>query len=344
MRGDAMRTSNGSFDAGRSDEADFLNGVPGVNRHADVHRMNVSRENSGNTSHRIGINGTGAGTSPAEAAAQGAAGAPAAGDRESRLDAIKARLRELVGEGTSPAQGGNDGSASLRHGVLECVAALDQLPPPPHDSDRCRQLESEVSQARTALAQTQAELAGTQEGERQARHLALHDTLTSLPNARFFQERLDRALALVDSDRAALAVLYLDLDDFKSINDIYGHDVGDEMLRIVAARLSRALRAEDMVSRLGGDEFGCLLADPPSPTQLGMLADKLFDTVSAPLRIGPCRLNVHPSIGIALYPADGTTTPVLLKNADAAMYQAKRHHTHYAFGKGAQQRLSEAML
>jgi diguanylate cyclase (GGDEF)-like protein len=126
-------------------------------------------------------------------------------------------------------------------------------------------------------------------------------------------------------------VLYLDLDGFKPINDLHGHDAGDELLRIVAARLARSIRAEDMVCRLGGDEFACLLSDPLNRERLGHLACKLFDAVSAPLQLGPLKLTVRPSIGIAVCPTDGATTDALLKCADAAMYRAKRHQSGYAF-------------
>ena len=178
---------------------------------------------------------------------------------------------------------------------------------------------------------SRAELAGTRDGERRARHLALHDGLTSLPNRRFFRERLDHALSQVAPQRPAIAVLYLDLDGFKPINDAHGHATGDELLKIVAARLARAVRAGDMVGRLGGDEFACLLADSLNREQLTQLANKLVDAVSAPLQVGPLKLTVRPSIGIAICPTDGITAEALLNSADAAMYRAKRHNCGFAF-------------
>ena len=196
---------------------------------------------------------------------------------------------------------------------------------------RRRQLEREVFVARAALVQTRADLVGTQAGEKQARHLALHDGLTSLPNRSFFRERLDQALAGVDLPRPALAVLYLDLDGLKQINDAHGHQAGDKLLGIVAARLAHAVRAEDMMSRLGGDEFACLVVDYLKREQLSQLARKLFNVVSAPLKIGKLELVVRPSIGIAIFPADGVTAEALLRSADAAMYQAKRQQTGHAF-------------
>jgi len=227
----------------------------------------------------------------------------------------------------------------VEHGVgrsqanlLACVAGLDRLQTAlKHESDRRRQLEREIFDVHAALAQARAELVGTQAGERRARHQALHDGLTSLPNRSFFGERLEHALSDVRPDGAGLAVLYLDLDGFKAINDAHGHDAGDEVLRIVAARLTRAVRAGDVVSRLGGDEFACLLADLMGPEQLNHVARKLFDTVSAPMTLGTLTIIVRPSIGVAIYPADGASAMALLKNADAAMYRAKRSRSGHAF-------------
>ena len=124
--------------------------------------------------------------------------------------------------------------------------------------------------------------------------------------------------------RPAFALLHLDLDSFRSINDTHGQDAGDELLQIVAARLARAVRADDLVSRMGGDAFACVLADVPGRLQLVHLACTLFDAVSAPQKIGDLKLTVHPSIGIASGPTDGT-------NADAAMVRAKRQKIGYAF-------------
>lgn len=202
--------------------------------------------------------------------------------------------------------------------------------------DRLRQLEHEIFNIRAELATARVELINMRENEKNARYLSLHDDLTSLPNRSFFRQRLDRALADKEPPHQALAVLYLDLDGFKPLNDAHGHDAGDELLRIVAARLTRAVRAEDMVSRVGGDEFACLLAGVPNRQQVQHLACKLFDAIAAPLKIGTLEFSVRPSIGIATCPTDGATTDTLLKCADAAMYRAKRQRTGYAFSEGCQ--------
>ena len=181
------------------------------------------------------------------------------------------------------------------------------------------------------LAQARVELVGSRSEERRSRRLALHDELTLLPNRSFFGEWLEQTLVRAVPLQQGFAVLYLDLDGFKLINDTHGHAVGDELLRIVASRLARAVRAEDVVSRLGGDEFACLLANLPGRTQLGHLARKLFDAVAAPVKIGSHELTVSPSIGIARCPADGNSADTLLRNADAAMYRAKRERSGFAF-------------
>jgi diguanylate cyclase (GGDEF)-like protein len=262
----------------------------------------------------------------------------AIGDWDALFSAVTARLRLSVGGSPAatpepPLQGE---AVKVRASVLECMTALEQLHTTlAHELGRRQQLELEVFDAQTALAQARADLSGTQAGEQRARHLALHDSLTSLPNRRYFFQQLKLALTREQPQANALAVLYIDLDGFKAINDAHGHDAGDELLRIVAVRLARAVREEDMVSRLGGDEFGCLLADVPGRPQLCHLACKLFDAVSAPVIIGKLRLTVSPSIGIAICPTEGTTAEALLKSADGAMYRAKRDRTGYAFDRCA---------
>ncbi|MCY7308656.1 MAG: GGDEF domain-containing protein [Rhodoferax sp.] len=253
-------------------------------------------------------------------------------DWDALFDAVKERLRSVIDAPTDTAGRRADDPQLAKRVIGECLLALDQL----HHSmanelGRLQPLELEVFDAKTELAQARAELVGTQAGERRARHLALHDSLTSLPNRGYFVERLDHALALAAPQRRPLSVMYLDLDDFKPINDAHGHAAGDELLRIVAARLSHVVRGEDMVSRLGGDEFAFLLTGLDDRAQLAQLARKVFDAVSAPCKVGKLRLVVRPSIGIAMCPGDGETSDALLQNADAAMYYAKRRNLNHAF-------------
>ncbi len=250
------------------------------------------------------------------------------------LTAVSTRLRLSVDDLPLPSVAALPPTPAqrVRTSVLECVGALEQLHATLRQELGRRQLlELEVFDAQAALAQARAELAGTQAGERQARHLAAHDALTSLPNRSRFCERLEQALGSLRPIHGRVAVLYIDLDGFKPINDEHGHAVGDEVLRIVAMRMTRAVRADDMVSRLGGDEFACLVTDRLDHAQLTRLAGKLFDAIAAPLSLGDLRMTVSPSIGIAVCPDDGDSAVDLLRLADAAMYCAKRTRSGFAF-------------
>jgi diguanylate cyclase (GGDEF)-like protein len=192
-------------------------------------------------------------------------------------------------------------------------------------------LEQELDEMRASLKDAGDALARTQAREVHARHLATHDELTSLSNRSYFSERLHTALIETEQSGASLAVVYLDLDDFKALNDGYGHEAGDDLLRITAARLSRVVRSEDVLSRLGGDEFACLLTGSLNRDQLGRFALKLYDAVSATCQIGKLSLTVRPSIGIAVCPDDAIAAEGLLRKADAAMYSAKRSKSRFAF-------------
>jgi len=259
----------------------------------------------------------------------------AADDWNDLFDAVKARMtEEVVREGRGAVSGAQAPSPPLRvrDSILECVEALDQLHAMlDYERARCRQMELDVSNLRAALTLARAELASTRIGEARARHLSLHDSLTALPNRRYFNERLENAVTQGSIRQRAIAVLFLDLDGFKPINDRYGHAIGDELLRIVSARMAHSLRTEDVVCRLGGDEFGCLVERFVDRAQLSHIACKLSDAVSAPYVIGKLMLSVRASIGIAASPLDGVTPDALLKSADAAMYLAKRRRTGYAF-------------
>ena len=216
--------------------------------------------------------------------------------------------------------------------VSECVAALDEMHMAlQRETAQRKELERAYRTSQTALEQAENDLNRLRGGERRARHLALHDDLTSLPNRRHLLEQLGEALADRKPDSPGLSVLYLDLDAFKAVNDTYGHGVGDKVLRITAARLRSAVRLGDTVVRLGGDEFVCLLQDVADEAPLRHLCNKLMQTVSTPKKIGVLQLLVRPSIGIAICPQHGITADELLACADAAMYAAKRDGCGFAF-------------
>ena len=268
------------------------------------------------------------------AAIDTSAGDIAFADWDDLFDAVKERLRLTACRSlaAAPAAPSHAEAGGPQASVLECVEALEQLHTTlKHELARRQQHERNDADAQTTRPQTRVARGVSRVGDRRARRTALHDSHVSPLVGRHFHERLDHALAQAESQHQALALLYLDLDGFKSINDEHGPSAGDELLLIITARLARAVRAEDMVSRMGDDEFACVFAGTPSRVQLIHLACKLFDVVSAPLKIGPVEFSVRPSIGIAKGCVDGATAETLLKSADAAMCRAKRHQTGYAF-------------
>jgi diguanylate cyclase (GGDEF)-like protein len=172
-----------------------------------------------------------------------------------------------------------------------------------------------------------------EEAQRLLQHIAFHDALTGLPNRVSFQERLDEAIERCPEQGCAAAVLFIDLDNFKLINDSFGHAAGDELLRAVAGRLQRATRSADVVARQGGDEFLVLLADIEVPTDpdegefartaADTVARKIRRTLRAPFVVSGVEIFVSASIGVSLYPDDAGDSETLLKHADTAMYRAK---------------------
>ena len=154
--------------------------------------------------------------------------------------------------------------------------------------------------------------------------LAHYDTLTNLPNRALFHDRLRQAMARADRGQTLLAVMFLDLDGFKEINDSLGHAAGDEVLKETARRLQSCLRSTDTVGRLGGDEFTVLLEDVHHVDEVSTLARKILDTFAEQAEVAGHELHLSMSIGITVYPLDGQDADTLLKNADIAMYQAKQ--------------------
>jgi diguanylate cyclase (GGDEF)-like protein len=219
-------------------------------------------------------------------------------------------------------------AAALARLGTECTQLRESLS---QERESHSALQKELHDLRRTLAQVRADLVSHHDDVKQARYTAMHDCLTNLPNRAFFCLELDCRLAVAELHGKPIAVFFIDLDGFKAVNDIHGHLVGDELLKIVATRITRTLRAEDMVSRLGGDEFGCLLSGFPGRDQLQQLAGKLFDAISAPLNVDDIQLSVRASIGIAMFPDHGVTGEALLHNADTAMYHSKQQRKTGAF-------------
>lgn len=159
---------------------------------------------------------------------------------------------------------------------------------------------------------------------RKLHHLALHGSLTRLPNRSLLEDRIEQAICAGERGGKRFALMFLDLDRFKTINDSLGHHYGDKLLQAVAIRLTGCLRAEDTVARLGGDEFVVLLGEVAGPTAAANIAQKLLDTLALPIVIEEQQQSVSVSIGISMFPDDGTTLRELMSNADSAMYHAKK--------------------
>lgn len=161
--------------------------------------------------------------------------------------------------------------------------------------------------------------------EAQVQHMAHHDALTDLPNRMLLNDRLGQALATAQRDQGLLAVLFMDLDRFKPVNDNLGHEIGDQVLMEVAKRLRTCVkRGTDTVARLGGDEFVVLLTHLQQPDDASLVANQIIDSISQPYFIKSHHVSIGCSLGIALYPQHGDTPRALIKNADTAMYQAKQ--------------------
>jgi diguanylate cyclase (GGDEF)-like protein len=178
-------------------------------------------------------------------------------------------------------------------------------------------------------------LAAAFEQEEGARNAALHDQLTGLSNRVLFYDRLEHGIAQATRHGWMLAVLFLDLNEFKSINDIHGHQAGDAVLQTIAHRLTHTTRHEDTVSRHGGDEFLCLLAPHQTETQIAMIAGKILAAIQAPCEIsgrdGIIKLWVSGSMGISVFPKNAASPNELIQLADAAMYVAKANKSGFSF-------------
>jgi diguanylate cyclase (GGDEF)-like protein/PAS domain S-box-containing protein len=206
------------------------------------------------------------------------------------------------------------------------------------DVTQRREAAEEVRQARDELelrvAERTAELAGAnallqaeiverRQVEARVHHMAYHDSLTGLPNRALLTDRLERAILAAGRSARKLAVMFIDLDRFKTINDSLGHLTGDHLLKEVARRMSGAVRASDTVARLGGDEFVVLLPGIRASAECTLVAEKIIDALAMPFPFEGRMLHISPSIGICIHPDDGADVETLMRHADAAMYHAK---------------------
>ncbi len=190
-------------------------------------------------------------------------------------------------------------------------------------ADRINTLRREKEQAQGEAKERERTAVLLQESEERMRYQAQHDPLTGLPNRWLLRDRLLQAAARAKRDRTAFAVVLVDLDNFKTVNDTLGHDVGDLLLVEVAQRLSGCIRERDTIARLGGDEFVFVVEGLTAPEDSALVARKIIEVLSTPFPIAGELLRTSPSIGISLYPEDGQDADFLLKFADIAMYRAK---------------------
>jgi diguanylate cyclase (GGDEF)-like protein len=205
-----------------------------------------------------------------------------------------------------------------------------------HEVEKTRQIaeaqlefNQQLIESNQALERTNEELADAsrrnQELLEKVQYQAQHDYLTGLPNRSLFEDRLEQTLARANRYQEIFAVMFLDLDGFKLINDTLGHDVGDELLVQVAKRFKQSLRKSDSIARVGGDEFTMIADNLTGPEDAALIARKLLETLQTAFKVREHILSVDASIGLSLYPRDGNDIVALQRNADAAMYQVKRN-------------------
>lgn len=230
-----------------------------------------------------------------------------------------------AGVSTLPARETLDHNEAVETRVQECADDLESVAKNlAQGISDLKHVEAALASSKIALAETNAALDSALAGEEQANLRALHDPMTGLPNRTLFDDRLAHALALAQRHQWTVAVMFLDLDRFKDVNDTHGHAAGDVVLKEVARRLAQDARDEDTVCRNGGDEFLYLLINPQGRGNVERIAAAVIENLARTIRFGKKQLAVKPSIGIAIYPDGGVDGSALIQNADAAMYRAKK--------------------
>jgi diguanylate cyclase (GGDEF)-like protein len=209
-----------------------------------------------------------------------------------------------------------------RQAVLELDAIRDSLE---------RTVQERTQDLVTANETLSAEISEREAAEARAQTLARHDPLTGLANRRHFLEELERRLALVGEEADAFALMFVDLDRFKPINDVHGHAIGDQLLQVIATRLQNCIRDDSFAARLGGDEFAVLLEGPNGREGIGAAARRILNELSAPILVNGLKLTVGASIGIAMCPGDGRAGADLVQRGDAAMLRAKEDRGAFKF-------------
>ncbi|MEP7156882.1 MAG: GGDEF domain-containing protein [Betaproteobacteria bacterium] len=255
------------------------------------------------------------------------------------------QVQELVEEAGKDLSNANE--------VLKEELATEEPPPAINDAlDKSTGAEKKVQEASEKLAVVNEALANevrerhvlefhlaAATEQKEAAYLAsLHDPLTGLPNRALFNDRLEHALAQAHRHDWHLAVMFIDLDNFKSINDTLGHAVGDRVLEIIAERLMESTRADDTLCRQGGDEFLYVMMEPRDERAVRDVAEKFIRAIETPCEVvkdgATVSRKIRASIGISLFPQDATTAEALVIRADESMYRAKREQLGYCFADG----------
>lgn len=246
------------------------------------------------------------------------------------LSSVNSALKEELGQ--QPSQAGLSDALAQNERVESKVQAC---------ADDLSSVTSALKVELKARQELERELAAAHSQELSARHAAFHDALTSLPNRVLFNDRLEHGLAQAKRHGRTLAVMFIDLDGFKTINDNHGHLAGDCVLQTIAGRLKAMTREDDTVSRHGGDEFLYLLLELKQRADAITIATKIRATLGEACEFNlndEClSLRVGCSIGIAMFPTDGATADLLVRSADRAMYLAKRDRAGYAFASALEQ-------
>lgn len=262
---------------------------------------------------------------PGESSAQPEAAIPAGGPHVHGRETAADLLEEALEAVEAMAEHGSTSEAQLREAnerlVLANVKAQAMAQAAEQAAAQLREANERLVVA-TVNSQTMADAAETSAA--QMSYLAEHDFLTGLPNRSLLTDRMTQAIALAERHGKTVALMYMDLDHFKDINDSLGHAVGDQLLKSIAARLQACVRHSDTVSRQGGDEFAVLLPEVEAHNDAIIIAQKLIEAMAPPHLIGGHQLQVTLSIGISHFPDDGRDVDTVLKHADTAMYHAKQ--------------------
>jgi|PlaIllAssembly_1097288.scaffolds.fasta_scaffold19694_2 diguanylate cyclase (GGDEF)-like protein len=246
-----------------------------------------------------------------------------ADDLASANDVAKDRIAD--GATTLPAAQVLQSGLAVELTVQECADDLQQVTRNlAYGVDEVKTVEQVLSRSREALAESEEALTASRDAERIASHRAMHDQKTGLPNRTLFDDRLTQAIAGAERHGWMLAVMFLDLDRFKLVNDTHGHAAGDAVLAVVAQRLMSHARDEDTVCRNGGDEFLYLLINPGTREDVARIAGLVRSAIAEPIGLDALKFAITPSIGIALYPDHSSSADLLIAHADAAMYRAKQ--------------------